>query len=166
MKRDVLHSAANGNESGEQKLDRVNIADIVFSYNNSDLILALRKRGGFIAAQKFDKMREQDAVVNELFNQYERLTVPVSAFITFESDNGKLCALKNRSTKVVLGQPLKFIDASEPTDIIWENRHLTSWDYTKNQTIAAVIIFVLLLGSFIIVFLVAQFSSKVSSTYP
>ena len=38
----------------------VNIADIVFSYNNRDLILALRERGSNIALQKFDKVQDQD----------------------------------------------------------------------------------------------------------
>ena len=43
------------------------VADIVFSFNNSRLILALRARGGAIAAQDFDKMREEEANINELF---------------------------------------------------------------------------------------------------
>ena len=43
------------------------VADIVFSFNNARLILALRARGGAIAAQDFDKMREEEANINELF---------------------------------------------------------------------------------------------------
>ena len=39
----------------------VNVADIVFSYNNRELILALRERGSNIALQKFDKVQEKDA---------------------------------------------------------------------------------------------------------
>ena len=38
-------------------MDRVSIADIVFSFNNSALINALKTRGGHIANQNFDKMR-------------------------------------------------------------------------------------------------------------
>ena len=34
------------------------VADIVFSFNNASLINALRVRGGHIAAQDFDAMRE------------------------------------------------------------------------------------------------------------
>ena len=52
---------------------------------------------------------------------------------------------------------MKFTNASEPTDIIWENRHYTRWDYIKRQTWAAIIIAVLLFGSFILVYETASF---------
>lgn len=35
--------------------ENVNVADMVFSYNNSELIHALRERGNYIALQQFDK---------------------------------------------------------------------------------------------------------------
>lgn len=66
----------------------------------------------------------------------------------------------------MLGKTLRFIDASEPTDIIWENRHFSNWDYIKRQTFAFVIIAILLLGSFIVVYIVAAYSSKIANTYP
>jgi len=44
---------------GEKELtDNPRVADLVFSFNNSDLINALRTRGNFIALQKFDKAQE------------------------------------------------------------------------------------------------------------
>ena len=72
----------------------VNIADIVFSYNNRDLILALRDRGSNIALQKFDKVQEKDAEINELFKDFESLTRPTAAFITFEEEDACILALK------------------------------------------------------------------------
>ena len=39
-------------------------------------------------------MRDQDRVVEELFQDFDSLTVPVSAFITFEEEDGKLYALR------------------------------------------------------------------------
>lgn len=104
MQRSPLHDSANGSlakkphkKGGRPPMTKVEIADIVFSFKNQDLILALRKRGSFIASQKFDKMREQDQVVNNLFLDFDRLTVPVSAFITFEEEDGKIVALKNNT---------------------------------------------------------------------
>ena len=111
-------------------------------------------------------MRDQDRVVEELFQDFDSLTVPVSAFITFEEEDGKLYALRNNSNKLLLSQTMKFTEASEPTDIIWENRHYTNWDYIKRQTFAFIIILILLFGSFIVVYLVAKYSSKVANTYP
>jgi hypothetical protein len=69
------------------------IADIVFSFNNSRLIHALRERGGFIVSQNFDKMREQEAKINDLLLEIDSLTVPTAAFITFESEHSKNLAL-------------------------------------------------------------------------
>jgi hypothetical protein len=47
----------------------------------------LRERGGKIAANDFDSMRECEVKINELFNDFDTLTVPTAAFITFESDD-------------------------------------------------------------------------------
>lgn len=101
----------------------------MFSFNNSELIKALRARGSCIASQDFNKMREQEAKVNELFNDFDNLTIPVSAYITFLEEDSKIIAMQNRSNKLLLGKQLKFKEASEPTDIIWENRHFTRRDY-------------------------------------
>jgi len=92
--------------------------------------------------------------------------MPVSAFITFEEEDGKIMALKTKNPTLLLNKSIKMEPASEPTDIIWENRHFTRFDYCKRMTFAFSIIFVLLLGSFIVVFLVASYSSRIASTYP
>ena len=52
----------------------------------------------------------------------------------------------------LLGTPLDIGDASEPTDIIWENRHFTAWDRTKRTTIVFGIVSALLFISFILLF--------------
>ena len=147
-------------------MTEVKVADIVFSFKNHALIKALRKRGQFIAGQKFDKMREQDQVVNDLFNDFDALTVPTAAFVTFEEEDGKVLALKTQTQTNLLGVPMRFKNASEPTDIIWENRHYTYGDYVKRQIFAFIVIAILLFGSFIVVYIVANYSSKVANTYP
>lgn len=111
-------------------------------------------------------MREQDEVVNQLFQDFDSLTVPVSAFITFLDEDGKILALKNRTSKMLLGKTMRFMEASEPTDIIWENRHFTKCDYIKRQSFAFIIIAILLFGSFIVVYIVASYSAKIANTYP
>ena len=42
-------------------------------------------------------MREAEAKVNELFNDFESLTIPVSAFVTFEEEDGKIYALRTKT---------------------------------------------------------------------
>lgn len=68
------------------------VADIVFAFNNSKLINALRERGACIAAQDFDAMREKETEINELFQDFDDLTIPTAAFITFESDDSAVLA--------------------------------------------------------------------------
>lgn len=105
-------------------------------------------------------MKEQEEIVNELFKDFEDLTQPTAAFVTFEEEDGRIIALKNEERGTdLLGAPMVFQATSEPTDIIWENRHFTNWDYFKRQLFAFAIIVVLLLGSFIVTYFVANYSS-------
>ena len=75
------------------------IADLVFSYNNANLILALRDRGQQIALQKFDRVQAQDKVINELFKDFESLTRPTACFIVFEEEDACNMALELKTDK-------------------------------------------------------------------
>jgi len=66
----------------------------------------------------------------------------------------------------VLGLPIKFEKASEPTDIIWENRIYTLWDYFFRQLVAFVIIAILLFGSFSVIYYVARMSADIAREFP
>ena len=46
--------------------EKTKVADIVFSFNNHELILALRARGQKIACNDFDGMREEDKNVQKV----------------------------------------------------------------------------------------------------
>jgi len=143
------------------------IADIVFSFNNSRLISALRARGATIAAQDFDAMRKEEAKINELFQEFDSLTVPTAAFITFESDDSASYAdMVVQSNDILLNQEFKFNKPSEPTDIIWENRHFTRSDYIWRQLFAYAIIGVLLFGSFIFIYWIQSTSAEMGRVFP
>jgi hypothetical protein len=50
------------------------------------------------------------------------LVTPVSAFVTFEQEEGmERCLLPLK----LLGEKVKARKAAEPTDIVWENREIT-----------------------------------------
>ena len=146
------------------------VADIVFSFNNSRLIKALRARGGSIASQDFDDMREQEGKISELFQDFNALTVPTSAFITFESDDSANAAKEIREsdskTMKLIGQDMKFKTVSEPTDIIWENRHFTRRDYFFRQLWAFIIIAVLMFGSLIVIYVISAYSADLAKVFP
>ena len=74
--------------------ENIKIADMQFAYNNSALIHALRERGSYIALQQFDKVQQQDGVINNLFKDFESMTRPTAAFITFEEEDAAIIAMK------------------------------------------------------------------------
>jgi hypothetical protein len=143
------------------------VADIVFSFNNAPLIEGLRARGACIAAQNFDGMRAEEAKINELFQDFDKLTIPTSAFVTFEKDDSASFAdIVKNSPDQLLGSEFKFDKPSEPTDIIWENRHYTSKQYFWRQLFAFTIIGVLLAGSAVFIYWISAFSAELASVFP
>ena len=116
---------------------------ITFAYDNSEIINLLKDRGAAIKYEDFNKMREINDKINEAKDdpvKLEKFYRPVTAFLTFENEEGlnRMAAyneLVESSDEYIgydklLGCPLDIDDASEPTDIIWENRHFTSWERT------------------------------------
>ena len=65
-----------------------------------------------------------------------------------------------------MGQGLYFIEATEPTNIIWENRHFTRSDRIKRGARVFGIIFILILVSFSLIFICKSFSISAASKYP
>ena len=61
---------------------------------------------------------------------------------------------------------MEFKRASEPTDIIWENRIYTATDYFFRQLVAYFIIGVLLFGSFAFIYTVASKSAEIAAEFP
>lgn len=112
-------------------------------------------------------MREQETKVNALFQNFDSLTIPTSAFITFESDDSASLADMVTDTEIhVMNQKMHFVNCSEPTDIIWENRHFTNWDYIKRQGFAYFVIGILLVGSAIFIYWISAFSADLATVFP
>ena len=65
-----------------------------------------------------------------------------------------------------LGQDLFLKESTEPTNIIWENRHWTPRDYLKRGMIVFGIITVLVLVSFGLIFLCKSYSLEIKNKYP
>lgn len=141
----------------ENDLKKVQVADIIFAYDNSNLINLLKKRGTAIGNLKFDEMRKVEKEIDELINkEFDKLTEPVSAFIIFEEEDGIIVALEEseaNSDAKIMGQPMRFRAATEPTNIIWENRHITKLQMYVRLTIVTIISGILLAISFYVIFL-------------
>jgi hypothetical protein len=51
-----------------------------------------------------------------------------------------------------LGQEIEIEEACEPTDIIWENRHIKDEERFNKKVIVGLIVFILLMISVVIIF--------------
>ena len=92
--------------------------------------------------------------------------MPTTAFITFDTDDAQFAALDMERCKPLLDQQMKFVSASEPTDIIWENRRFTGKDYLVRKIKAYSAITVLLSLSGIVIYLISTYSADVASIFP
>jgi hypothetical protein len=160
------------------KLTHVKVADIVFAFNNADLINLLKLRGNAIMNQKYDKMREiENQITVQKKDNYEKLTRPVCAFITFEEEDAYILAqdfepsfdIKGKrapSSRTFMDTDLYFIEATEPTNIIWENRHLTAQIRFKRTIHAVLLIMLLVLASFGVIYYCKVTALQIAQKYP
>lgn len=113
-----------------------------------------------------------DNSITELFKKFEEVTRPTTAFITFNNDESAFAALqmnkqdKYHVPKMLMAQEMKFSAASEPTDIIWENRRFGPRQYLKRELIAYVILSIVLAGSIAVVYQISAISKGIADVYP
>ena len=82
--------------NGLPKREHIEVRDIVFAYNNYQVINVLKQRGTAIANCQWDSVKTYDEKLTKIVKNpanYERLTRPVCAFITLESDDGQAEAI-------------------------------------------------------------------------
>ena len=96
---------------------------------------------------------------------------PELAFITFEEEDGKIVAdsYENKDDSYIpkfLGTSLKFIEATEPTNIIWENRHYDDAHYYKQGIKVFILVACLLAVSFITIYFFKSDAIAQASKYP
>lgn len=166
------------------------IAQITFAYNNSKVINWLTKRGTLIKSEKWDKLHElEEEIMKQLKDDSEKyntkagkvklldlLQTPVSCFATFESEEGvnrarlynakTLDGLRQFPQKLLLKQDIEIQEASEPTDIIWENRHFTPTDRNIKRAIVYTIISIALAISAVIIYVMTKRSLELKFKYP
>jgi hypothetical protein len=159
-------------------LSDVKVVGINFAYFNHELIGLLRKRGAAITSLTFEdggfpfyakSIATLDTLLSDLIRdetKYEKIAQPVCAFITFESDDGRNEALSfcrqtifDNKRKVhdtlcqrtIMNEEPVFTQATEPSNIIWENRYIVGANYYARITgITCVSVFMLCLAFFII----------------
>ena len=121
----------------DEPVMHVRVAVTTFAYNNSELIHMLRERGTLIKKENWDGMNKLDERINKIKKEnLEQFTTPCSIFMTMDNEEAYNRALS--LTELAKNDPnyselnrwlgkyeIEVQPASEPTDIIWENRHFT-----------------------------------------
>lgn len=119
-----------------------------------------------------DKMSSRLANSQELL---DKMQTPVACFMTLETEEGKCRADLYNDTvqmedyqhyKTFLGSEIDVHGASEPTDIIWENRHFTSGQRFVRTMIVSFAIFLLLCVSFTLIYTAQKTSLAMKQKYP
>ena len=156
----------------------VKIAMTTFAFENGAVISLLTERGRVIQNEKWDQMDKMDQKINQLKDSaFEKICTPCAVFMTFENEEGVNRALNY--DKAVEEDPrlaelkywldeyeLDIQQAPEPTDIIWEAREITPRQRFKRRLIVDFVLFLILLGSFCVVFYCKWFSSRITMKFP
>ena len=151
---------------------------ITFAFKNAEIIELLRQRGEIIKEERWDDMEEIDKKINKHKNEhFLDLMTPCSVFITFQCEEGVNRAMEFNKTvdsderyahlnKWLGNHSIEVESASEPSDIIWENRHFTPAQRLKKKLIVFLVICLLLLCSFRVIFLCSSISLGMLELYP
>ena len=105
------------------------------------------------------------------------MTTPCSVFMTFENEEGyqRACAfdkaIDNDSSladckKWAGDHEIEVQEASEPSDIIWENRHFTPTQRFKKELVVCGVMILMLVGSFCLIFYCSNVSAAALGKYP
>ena len=66
----------------------------------------------------------------------------------------------------ILGEPFKVKAATEPTNIIWENRHIRNFRLCRRAFAAVLVVTFVLAISFAVIYAFKQISIKLDSKFP
>jgi len=156
----------------EDKDAPVKIAQITFAYYNGEVIRWLTKRGDLIKTEKWDKVKEINDEIAEGISKngelLDRCQKPCSVFATFETEEGYNRAIiyNEQPQMSFLNGEIEIQEASEPTDIIWENRQFKPWQRTNKRLVVYFIIIVMLAISATVIFLCTKSSNAAKFKYP
>ena len=133
-----------------RQLESVAINQICFSFNNNDVIKLLIERGDAIKYGNIIKANKIEDKIKQLKDkQYLEMSMPKSAFIIFDDEEGAHRALSTKPNSIkFLDKGLDFKKPSQPSDIIWENRHISKIVWLTKFIIALLVIILLLVATF------------------
>jgi hypothetical protein len=141
--------------------NQVNIAHVDYGYKNRDLVNMITDRGTAISTGYVKDLASKEAKLNQYIrDNKDQLQQPVTAFIIFNKDEDyELCVeyliqkQQDKSHKdyfIFEGENMKFKEAPEPSEVIWENLQFTKEERHYKSGVAVTIVFSFLAICFLI----------------
>ena len=160
----------------------VEIACIAFGYKNRSVIQLLKLRGTALAQGHFKKIRPIDTRISKILTEEgSKIVTPVSAFITFNTQEGyercnnslfirTTAGLKNKNrdqTFTLMSQSKPEVqDAPEPTNVIWENLEVSKREMTKRKCYVGTVIVLFVIVTFLFYTFLKTYSGQSKKQFP
>jgi len=132
-----------------------------------------------IRTEKWDKLDEINDKIDDALKHEELLNElqhPCSVFVTFESEEGlnRAILINDQIKKKILpksygkllGHVIDIEPASEPSDIIWENRAFTTWTRMWKRYVSYFVILLLLCVSGTVIYYCSSTATYLKTKYP
>lgn len=153
------------------------IANVNFAYSNHKLLALLQQRGTMIVAGKYGSLAEVNKQIETcVYQNKDEIIRPVTAFISFETQEGYERAVKAwlleghgnvmNLQNSLLKDLIHLRSAPEPSNILWENLHVSPTQRIVRTIVVAIVIFLLLLGMFALFTGLEVISVKNIGRYP
>ena len=124
-----------------KEIENTNIISINFSFNNKDVFDLLSERGGLLVEGEIIEAKEIESKIDELIHFfYSQLGVPCTALIIFEEEEAWQRALWTEEGDITFcNEPIKFKEAPEPSDVIWEYNNQSRYEFWRKAGIAMLV---------------------------
>lgn len=154
----------------------IRVSEIVFMFDNTSVINMLIDRGNALDADNDDKaQRIENKIKMHLKNNWQKLSIPKEAYVTFKTEEAYLRAITLDSTKVCWtemakdtwrGAPFVLKQVQEPSNIYWENKRANPIVKIIKQVIVVAILTLILFAFMALLFYIQKLASKYRREYP
>ena len=142
------------------------IADLQLAFDNDTMMNYLKDRATALRSGDFKKAEKIQEKMTEYKNKnFDLLTIPKLFYCTFHHEYAyhKAVKLSKKRNFVFINTEISIKEATEPTDIIWENRHIRKNWFTVRWSMARMCMVILSFFGFLIIIVLLK--NKLSIQY-
>lgn len=147
---DQIQTNLQENELTKLPREKSEIADIVFSFNNREIISLLKKRYKYLCKAQFDKAEEIENKMTKIKDEkFDELVTPNNFWCTFKEGEGQQGALKLQKIDCD-GHTIKIQAAQNPSNLMWSNHGVPKKEqYLRGSLVVFVILVIFCLVLFV-----------------